>query len=79
MDKCPFCKGTSGFYRHMTMTGKTDYYYNFDNTVGDNNQMHDGLRYRESKSIFCSDCHKKLTISKTLANDNRDATRIQNS
>lgn len=60
LDKCPFCGDTTGFYRTGTVNGKYAYHYPFTERSADNTGLHDGLRYHENKSRYCSDCDKKL-------------------
>ncbi len=62
LEKCPHCGDTFGFYRKGTVSGQYVYHYDFQGESSDNTHLHDGLRYHEHKSCYCSNCHKKLKM-----------------
>lgn len=62
--KCQHCGSTDGYYRYARVTGDCAFHYNADGTSGDNTHLHDGLGYREQKTMYCNTCHKKIGIYK---------------
>lgn len=61
MDICPHCGENSGYYVKLQMRGRGIYYYNFNNTVADDNStLHDYLSYEYGKWAYCIDCNKRL-------------------
>ena len=74
MDKCPHC-GSKEYYRTFTMRGKGVYHYRFDRKHNDsleraeqtdNSGMHDGFDYVETKTLYCSECNRKLGTTRSL-------------
>jgi hypothetical protein len=59
LDKCPYC-GNDEFYRNGTVSGKYQANYKFDGSVGDNTELHTGVRYHEHKTCYCANCNRKL-------------------
>jgi hypothetical protein len=61
MIECPYCNSTYGYYLKLRVSGTSEYNYNFDGTVHEeNSQMHDSLNYVSSKYAYCMNCDKRL-------------------
>lgn len=59
ISSCPWC-GCDVFYVHISMSGRGEFNYRFDGTAADNTQLHDSLKYKEGKTIFCRSCDSKI-------------------
>lgn len=62
MIKCPYCESIFGYYRKVCMKGRGKFTYSFDGSRLRNDDLHDGIEYRESKTCYCVICDKKLKI-----------------
>ena len=60
--ECPHCGDNTGFYRKGTVSGTYVCHYDFNGENGNNTHMHDGVRYNEHQTCFCTNCHAKLKI-----------------
>lgn len=61
MDKCPHC-GSEEYYVVCHMKGQANYYYRFDGKSANNSELHTHLDYKCNKTMFCSDCDRKLGV-----------------
>lgn len=61
LTNCPNC-GHDEFYRKGHASGYFSYHYRFDGQDAHNENLHDGLTYKENKTCFCSNCHLKLGV-----------------
>lgn len=64
LDKCPHCGNDNEYYVKITMSGKGRFHYTFEGDApGDNENLHDKyLTYKEQKTMYCSECDKKVGI-----------------
>ncbi len=60
LTECPHCGSDYGYHVICTMKGKGACQYNFDHSEGDNTELHDSLMYFEQKTMYCSECLKKI-------------------
>ena len=61
LTECPYCGSNMGYYRTGRVYGSYACNYPFqDGQVPDNSEMHSGIRYKENKSCYCIECHKKI-------------------
>jgi RNase P subunit RPR2 len=66
MIECPYC-GHNEYYKYSRVSGLAVTSYKFDGTMAyDNSQMHDGITYKELKTVYCGQCHKKLNLNKRV-------------
>lgn len=74
LTKCPYC-GHDEYYVLFSMKGKSVYHYRFDGQTNDqlqgsqkidNSGMYDNFSYIEYKTIFCSNCNKRLGTKKNI-------------
>ena len=61
MNKCPFC-GHDEYFVVCRMSGIGEYHYRYDGRDACNSTMHDCLGYTENKTMYCSQCRKKIGI-----------------
>lgn len=47
----------------MHISGESQYHYRYDGKDTDNGHIHDSLDYREQKTQYCTQCHKKVGVS----------------
>ena len=59
LSQCPHC-GCKEYYVFCRMSGKAPYHYRYDGETADNTHLHDYLKYTEQKTMYCSDCQKKI-------------------
>lgn len=60
MEKCPHCKGKTGYYVKTRIYGSHNERHNWDGSWGENTDMHESLNYKIGKIKYCQDCHKKI-------------------
>lgn len=58
--ECPHCGSDYGIYRTGTISGKYQSNYNFDGSIGENSELHSGVRYNEHKKCYCIECNKEI-------------------
>jgi len=61
---CPHCRSNSGYYRNVRISGETICNYNYDGSDDLNEHIHDHLKYREQKTMFCKDCKQPIGYAK---------------
>ena len=62
-ESCPYCGSSIGYYRKCTISGRSQFNYNFDGTSGDNESLHEPIRYAEQKTMYCLECDHKIGVS----------------
>lgn len=59
LTKCPFC-GCEVFYTMQKPIGMVQYRMRFDGEETDNEQMYDGLHFKETGKAYCFGCNQYL-------------------
>ena len=62
LECCPHCGSTYGFYRCVSFSGNGRFSYNWDGSHGNDEDLHDGVRYKERKTAHCYECHKVIKL-----------------
>lgn len=61
LKECPYCGSDYGYFQKVSFSGKSEYNTPFVvNSIVDNSQLHDGVRYKQNKTKYCIDCRNKL-------------------
>lgn len=63
--ECPDC-GSDEFCVITKFSGQGEYNYRFDGEPGDNTELHNGVRYKDQKTAYCSSCKIKLGMVKNV-------------
>jgi len=61
--ECPYC-GYDEYYVITYISGKSATWYKYNGEHGDNSEMHETLKYKENKTMFCANCFKKVGVKK---------------
>lgn len=61
LDQCPHC-GFDEYCVSVRMSGCGAYFRKFDGGSGDNTNLHDSLKYKEGRTVYCGSCRKRLGI-----------------
>lgn len=59
--QCPHCGDPTGYYTYAVVSGKATCSYTWEDSDGDNTNMHDSLHYRELKTRRCLNCHRVIS------------------
>jgi uncharacterized protein with PIN domain len=60
MKACPKCGNDESYYVEQRVTGKINFYINYDGTEAENSEMYEHLKHKTLKYGYCSNCNKRL-------------------
>lgn len=63
IDRCPHCGSDEDYFTKDFAYGNIRSYSRFDGKEADNSEMHEFLKHRMGKIVYCGNCKKRIAKS----------------